>query len=81
MKPAMFHEMTHVLGAPQDWDAEAKGECLGLPVAFDREQLTITSCWELEPHEVEALAKGGRLYLTVHGRMQPPVAMIVRPKE
>ena len=81
MKPAMFHEMTHVLGAPEGWDSAAKGECLGLPVAADREQLTFTSCWELEPEELAALIAGGRVYLTIHGAAHPPVAMIVRPKE
>lgn len=80
MKPAMFHEMTHVLGAPREWDAEKHGECKGLPVEFDREALTITSCWVLEPHELELLAAGGRVYLSVFGGMQPPVSLTVRPK-
>lgn len=79
MKPAMFHEMTHVLGAPEGWDAEAKGECLGLPVAVDHEQQTLTSCWVLDPEEVALIAAGGRVFLTVHGS-QPPVALTVRPK-
>lgn len=80
MKPAMFREMTHVLGAPEGWDAEAKGECLGLPVAVDHEQQTLTSCWVLDPEEVTLIAQGGRVYLTVHGS-QPPVALAVRAKE
>lgn len=81
MKPAMFRDMTHVLGAPEGWDAEAKGECLGLPVAADREQETLTSCWALEPEEVALIAKGGRVYLTIHGLCQPPVMLTVRAKE
>ena len=80
MKPAMFHEMTHVLGAPDGWDAEAKGECLGLPVEVNHEQWTVTSCWVLDPEEVAMIAAGGRVFLTVHGS-QPPVALSVRAKE
>lgn len=76
----MFHEMTHVLGAPDGWDAEAKGECSGLPVAIDQEQRTVTSCWVLEPGEVALVAEGGRVFLTCHGS-QPPVALTVRAKE
>ncbi len=78
MKPAMFAAMTHVLGAPPDWDATKHGECMGLPVAVDRQQGTYTSCWVLEPEDVAALAAGGRIYLTVHNAFQPPVAMQVR---
>lgn len=80
MKPAMFREMTHVLGAPDGWDAEAKGECLGLPVEVNHEQWTVTSCWVLDPEEVAMIAAGGRVFLTVHGS-QPPVALSVRAKE
>lgn len=78
MKPAMFSAMTHVLGAPSDWDVARHGECSGLPVAVDRERGTFTSCWILEPKDVEALAAGGRVYLTVTNSFQPPVAMQVR---
>lgn len=77
MKPAMFADMTHVLGAPPDWDATKHGECMGLPVAVDREQGTFTSCWVLEPEEVATLAAGGRVYLKVTNSFQPPVAMWV----
>lgn len=81
MKPAMFHEMTHVLGAPEGWDAEAKGECLGLPVAADYDPWTMTSCWVLEPEEVALIARGGRVYLTINGFRHPVVALTVRAKE
>lgn len=77
MKPAMFREMTHVFGAPPDWDAEKQGECMGLPVAFDPAAGTYTSCWVLEPEDIAALAAGGRVYLTIYG-FQPVVALAVR---
>jgi hypothetical protein len=77
----MFREMTHVLGAPPDWDADAHGECLGLPIAFDASGPTITSCWELDAEDLTALADGGRVYITVWGTTQPPIGLTVRAKE
>lgn len=78
MKPAMFSDMTHVLAAPPNWDAEAQGECLGLPVAVDASGPTITSCWMLDAEDLAALSAGGRVYVTVWGTTQPPIAMTVR---
>lgn len=78
MKPAMFREMTHVLGAPDNWDAEKLGECFGLPVAFDADTGSMTSCWVLEPEDVAALAAGGRVYLTIMANRHPVVAMAVK---
>lgn len=80
MKPAMFRDMTHVLDAPEGWETEEKGECLGLPVAIDQEQRTVTSCWVLDPEEVVLISQGGRVFLTCHGS-QPPVTLSVRAKE
>lgn len=78
MRPAMFEAMTHVLGAPPDWNAETHGECSGLPVQIDHEARTFTSCWVLEPEEVAALAAGGRVYVTVVSSAQPPLALAVK---
>lgn len=80
MKPAMFHDMTHVLGAPNGWDAKKNGvECLGLPVKFDPDYPpTITSCWVLDSEELAALVAGGRVCLTVVGTTHPPVVLTVR---
>lgn len=78
MKPAMFREMTSVLGAPNDWDAEKHGECGGLPIAFDPSSGAMTSCWVLEPEDIAALAAGGRVYLTVFANRHPVVAMAVK---
>lgn len=78
MKPAMFREMTHVLGAPPDWKPEEQGECLGLPVAIDQAEGSFTSCWTLEPEDVARICAGGKIYLTVLGAAHPPVRMKVR---
>lgn len=78
MRPAMFADMTHVLGAPPDWDAATQGECLGLPVAIDAERSTFTSCWVLEPEDIAALKAGGRVYVTIVSVAQPPMSMRVR---
>ena len=78
MKPAMFREMTHVLGAPPDWNPETRGECLGLPVAVDQQRMTFTSCWVLEPEDVAALANGGRVFVEIVSTSQPPMSIAVR---
>ncbi len=78
MKPAMFAEMTHVLGAPKEWDAEKYGECSGLPVAIDRDRCAFTSCWVLEPEDLAALAAGGRIYVTIVSAAHPPISLTVR---
>lgn len=78
MKPAMFETMTHILGAPDKWDASKHGECSGLPVEVDRENMTFTSCWVPTPEEIEALVNGGRIYVTVVCNFQPPLRLDVR---
>ncbi len=81
MRPAMFRDMTHTLGAPEGWDETRDGPCGGLPVQYDRENRQITSCWVLEPGDIELLQAGGRVYLTVCGLAQPPVALTVKVEE
>lgn len=83
MRPTMFREMTHVLGAPTAWDVEKDGECGNLPVEIDNRgtHLAITSAWEPTPEELCELIAGGRVFLTVLSTQQPPVMLTVRPKE
>lgn len=84
MKPAMFEDMTHMLGAPEGWDAERNGECGGLPVMVEvddaKRPQRFTSCWVLEPEEIATIVAGGRIYLTVFAPGQPPVSLSVRAK-
>lgn len=69
----MFESMTHVLGAPKDWDPEKHGECSGLPVAIDKEHSTFTSCWQPTSEEIAAIVAGGRVYVTIVNGFQPPL--------
>lgn len=76
MKPIRVFGATRYLGAPPGWKDEGK-ECGYL--AIRDEQTTVgpamTSAWELEPHEVEAITKGAPVYLTVCGVVHPPVSI------
>lgn len=78
MKPLRVSGATRYLGAPVGWKDEGK-PCGYL--AIRDEQTTVgpgmTSAWELEPHEVEAITRGAPLYLTISGVAHPPVALRV----
>lgn len=68
---------TRVLNAPSAWDRERDGACGSLPV---RDTLTtagnvMTSAWFPTPQEVDAIAKGAPIYLTVFGILHPVVAL------
>lgn len=78
MKPAMFAEMTHVLGAPSHWDSDKHGECSGLPIEANHERNTLTSEWTLDAEELAAIVAGGRVVLTIFGSGHPVVHLGVR---
>ncbi len=81
MKPVLFEGHDVVLGAPQGWDPETQGECIGLPVMRDKG--ACISLWELDAEERARIAAGAHLYLQVFsGESQPPVMLHVgRPAE
>ncbi len=75
--------MTRYLGAPPGWKDEGK-QCGYLAIRDEKTNVgpAMTSAWELEPHEIEALAKGAPVYLTICGTAHPPVAMCIgRPPD
>lgn len=78
MRPLRVHGFTRYLGAPVGWKDEGK-QCGYL--AIRDEQTTVgpamTSAWELEPHELAAIAEGAPVYLTVCGVVHPPVSIKV----
>ncbi len=43
MQPEHWKGQSHVLGAPQGWDASVYGPCVGLPVYIGEGE--IISCW------------------------------------
>lgn len=57
MIPVEFEGTTHRLGAPKDWDEEAHGPCMVLPIAtVEMSGLPLCiSTWQLTGDEKQAL--------------------------
>jgi hypothetical protein len=79
MKPEYWDGQTHVLGAPQGWDASARGFCAGLPVYIGEGE--IISCWAPSWGEIWRLVRGQRVWMTILSRSQPPVSLHVLPRQ
>lgn len=82
MKPVNFPEAEHSLGRPSDMKDD---ECGPLPVAHGLIDVgengsfpVVISAWQLTPEELEALNKGGHLYLHVLGKTMAPVILSTR---
>lgn len=76
MKPVEFPEQTVVIAKDQP-------EYLPLPAHISADGV-VTSCWQLEPLELELLAaNGGKLWLsqmTFGAQLQPQLPSVVQPK-
>jgi hypothetical protein len=80
MKPLRVLGATRYLGAPAEWKDDGRDKDCGFLAIRDEATSagpTMTSAWELEPHEIECLAKGAPLYLTICGTGHPPIALRV----
>lgn len=82
MHVGRIENATRNLGAPSDWDKATQGPCGGLPI---RDEQTgagqgMTSAWFPTPEEIERIASGAPVYLTVLGTVHPPVSMGVGPR-
>ncbi len=66
MNPVKFEDMNCIF--------KAKG-CGDLPAL--KTENHIVSCWEMTEKEKEEFLKTGKIYLSVMGNMQPPVALYV----
>jgi len=76
MIPRRIEGANVVFHAPSEWDAKTYGTCLELHAR--RRGNTIETAWEPTPAELELLARGGSLVLSIVG-VQPPVALYVLP--
>jgi len=65
--PVKFNGANVVLKAPPGQEET----CGDLHVFRNRSM--VVSCWELEPAELQEIARTGRIYLSVQGPTQPPV--------
>ena len=73
--------MTRYLGAPRNWDVKVHGHCGTIPIR-DEETTAgygMTSAWFPTLDEIARIASGAPVYLTIIGRLHPPVAMSVGP--
>lgn len=79
MKPEHWDGQTHVLGAPQGWDADARGVCAGLPVYIGEGEMI--SCWAPSWRERLRLLFGHRVWMTIVSGSHPPVSLHVMPRQ
>ena len=70
---------TRHLGAPEGWDKGRQGACGSLAVRDDDTSAGhgMTSAWFPTPAEIDRIARGAPIYLTIIGNDHPPVAMSV----
>jgi hypothetical protein len=73
------HE-TRAIGAPAGWDQERDGTC-GVLSVHDRKNEhghdEMVSMWELEDDDLEKLAAGAPIYLSILGQVHPVVCVYV----
>lgn len=68
---------TRYLGAPPDWRPDEHGSCTHLSIA-DIDTTAgpaMQSIFEPTPQELADLVAGGRIVLTVVGRIHPPIQL------
>ena len=70
---------TRVLGAPAGWNKRRNGHCSSLAVrdTMIGDVPAMTSAWIPTPEEVDAIAKGAPIFLTVVSLAHPVVALSV----
>jgi hypothetical protein len=78
MQIGMIDGMTRVLGKSQGY--------LGLPIRDEQSEdgsPSMSSAWHPTPDEIERIATGAPVYLTIQGQGHPPVMLWVgeAPKE
>lgn len=78
MRPGIIPGYTRVLGAPPDWD-QSKAECLGLPIRESEQDgiPLMESLWKPTLRELDDMANGAALILTVAGKGHPAVSIHV----
>lgn len=71
MTPTTNELTTITLGAPKNWDADARGPCSGLPVCFQDGEFY--SYWKTTWRERLAILFGRPVRLCVASAAHPPV--------
>lgn len=73
---------THYLGKPAGWNPSDANTCESLAVLHTEVGglPVMLSSWTPTPRELESLNSGSPVYLTVVGRVHPPVMLTVGPE-
>lgn len=77
MEAIKVQGMNRDLQPPPDWNPETQGECVPLPVFAEVQNgnLLMTSAWQPNEDELEALRRGQPVALTIYGQYHPPLAV------
>lgn len=78
MIPGRIAGATRYLGAPAGWVPEETGDCAHLAICdipLSDGTPSMLSVWEPTPDELERLAAGAQVYLTIVGQGHPPVSL------
>lgn len=81
MIPGRIAGATHAFRATKGWDRTREGACGTLILRADQTCAGpgLTSAWYPNLDEIERIARGAPIYLTVIGGGRPPVCMAVGP--
>jgi len=80
MKADKIPGFTRTLGAPREWAADGRDkDCGALAILDGKNEMgaKMTSQWKPDKYEIEAMAAGAPIYLTVYGAVHPPVSIHV----
>jgi hypothetical protein len=80
MHPGRIQGSTRMLGAPQGWDKEKDGPCLGLAILdlnLNDAISAMGSVWFPTPEEIEKIVAGAPIELWIIGKSHPPVYLRV----
>lgn len=74
---------TRTLYAPENWDKEKNGPCVGLPILdiiLDSGLKGMGSVWFPTPEEIKAIEAGAPIQLWVVGEYHPAVVLTIGEK-
>lgn len=82
LTPLRIAGFTRVPGAPENWNPDEQGPCIGLPI---RDEIidgcyAMTSRFEFSPEDIARINAGRPLELTIFGRQHPVIRLSI-PEE
>lgn len=77
MAPIQTEHTSVMLGAPKNWNPEAHGECIALPVHRDEANNRWLSWYQPTEEDIAKILAGEPIRLSIIGAGHPPVAIDV----